>query len=103
MHGGGSGYDLIKPMQPKGDLQITWIMFDHVKCVEGWMTFVCHVYDYFYCKVMIITICDMQFKDTKSQCVLWQNLNKVMVNNGVLNPNFKGFMADNTQANWNVV
>ncbi len=34
---------------------------------------------------------------------MWQNLNKVMANNGVPNPNFKGFMAYNDQANWNVV
>jgi predicted phage tail protein len=45
----------------------------------------------------------MQFEDTKAQCVMWQNLNKLMANNGVPNPNFKGFMVDNTQANWNVV
>jgi predicted phage tail protein len=34
---------------------------------------------------------------------MWRNLNKVMANNGVPNPNFKGFMANNTKANWNVV
>jgi hypothetical protein len=26
-----------------------------------------------------------------------------MLKKGVPNPNFKGFMADNTQANWNVM
>ncbi len=26
-----------------------------------------------------------------------------MANNGVPNPNFKGFMVDDAQANWNVV
>jgi len=26
-----------------------------------------------------------------------------MANNGVPNPNFKGFMANNAQANWNVI
>jgi hypothetical protein len=30
-------------------------------------------------------------------------LNKVMLMKGVSNLNFKGFMANNTQANWNVV
>ncbi len=29
----GSGYDLVKHMQLEGDLQTTWKMFDHVKCV----------------------------------------------------------------------
>ncbi len=47
MNGDGSGYDLVKWMQPRGDLQTTWIMFDHVKCVKGWMTFANHVYDSF--------------------------------------------------------
>jgi hypothetical protein len=63
------------------------------------MTLACHVYDYFYFKIRTIVICDMQFKDTKGQCIMWRNLNKVMANNGVPNPSFKGFMADNAQAN----
>jgi hypothetical protein len=47
VHGNSSGYDLIKWMQPRGDLQTIWIMFDHVKHVESWRTFACHVYDSF--------------------------------------------------------
>jgi hypothetical protein len=78
-------------------------MFDHVKHVEGWTTLACHVYDSFYHKVMTIAICDMQYEDLEVQWVMWWNLNKVMANNGVLNPNFKGFMVDNAQANWNIV
>jgi hypothetical protein len=77
-------------------------VFDHVKRVEGWTTFAYHVYDSFYCKVMIIAICDMQSEDTKAQCVMWRNLNEVMANNGVPNPNFKGFMVNIAKANWNV-
>jgi hypothetical protein len=34
-------------------------MFDHVKCVDGWMTLICHVYNPTYYKVMTIAICDM--------------------------------------------
>ncbi len=34
---------------------------------------------------------------------MWQKLNKVMAENGVLNLNFKGFMANDVWANWNVV
>jgi hypothetical protein len=50
------------------------------------MTLTSHVYDSFYYKVMMIAICDMQSKDTEAQCVMWQNLNKVMMaNNGVPN------------------
>jgi hypothetical protein len=40
-----SGADLVKRMQPGGDLQEAWIMFDHVKRVEKWTTMACHVYD----------------------------------------------------------
>jgi hypothetical protein len=46
-------------MQFKGDLENSWMMFDHVKRVQGWMTMACHVYDLGFCKVMSIAICDM--------------------------------------------
>jgi hypothetical protein len=52
---------------------------------------------------MTITICDMQFEDTKAQCVLWQKLNKVMFMKGVPNLKLKGFMVDNTEVNWNTI
>ncbi len=58
-------------MQLGGNLQTVWIMFDHVKLVESWMTFACHVYDSFYYKVMTIVICDMQSEDMEIQCVMW--------------------------------
>lgn len=45
--------------QPSGNLQNGWVMFDHVKYDEGWMTMACHVYDLVYDKVLTITICDM--------------------------------------------
>jgi hypothetical protein len=45
----------------------------------------------------------MQSEDTEAECVMWRNLNKLMANNGVPNPKFKGFMANNAKANWNVV
>jgi hypothetical protein len=34
---------------------------------------------------------------------MWIKLNKVMRKNGVEEPNFKGFIADNAQANWNTI
>jgi hypothetical protein len=33
MDGYSSGCELVKQMQLGGDLQATWIMFDHVKCL----------------------------------------------------------------------
>jgi hypothetical protein len=78
-------------------------MFDHVKHVEGWTILTYHVYDSFYCKVMMITIYDMQFEDMEALCVMWWNSNKVMANNGVPNPNFNGFTANSAKANWNVI
>ncbi len=66
MHGDGNGCELMKQMQPSGNLPTTWIMFDHVNRVKGWRTFTCHVYDSFYCKVMIIAICDMQFENMEA-------------------------------------
>ena len=61
--GPGSGVDLVKRMQVEGDLQDTWIMFDHVKRVRGWTTMACHVYDSSYCRVMTIACSDMQSED----------------------------------------
>ncbi len=103
MHGDGSGCDLMMWIQLSGKLQTVWIIFYHVKHMEGWTTFAFYVYDILYCKVMTIVICDMQFKVMEAQCITWQKLNKVMVKNGVHNPNFKGFMANIVQVNWNAV
>jgi hypothetical protein len=47
-------------MQLGDDLQNAWMMFGHVKHVQGWTTMACHVYDLVYCKVMTIAVCDMQ-------------------------------------------
>jgi hypothetical protein len=65
INGVGSGVSLVVGMQLRGDLQMVWIMFDHVKHVVGWITMVYHVYDLAYCKVMTIVICDMQYEDSE--------------------------------------
>ncbi len=57
-------------MQLNEDLQNAWMMFDHVKHVQGWTTMAYHVYDLVYCKVMMIMVYDMQSKDTKVQSIL---------------------------------
>lgn len=75
-------------------------MIDHVKRLNDWTTFTCHMYNSKYCKVFIIVCCNMQSKDGATQILFWENLNLVMADNGVLNVNFKGFMVDTTQANW---
>jgi hypothetical protein len=36
--GFGSGVDIDKRMQPRGDLENAWLMFDHVKRVKEWTT-----------------------------------------------------------------
>ena len=53
-----------------------------------------------YCKVFTIACCDMQFEDGATQTLLWDNSNFVMVENGVSNMIFKGFMEDNAHVNW---
>ena len=65
--GPGSGVDLVKRMQPGGDLQNSWLMFDHVKRVKEWTTMASHGYDPEYCRVMTIAVCDMQSEDVESQ------------------------------------
>jgi hypothetical protein len=101
--GPGSRVHLVNRMQPGGDLEHAWIMFDHVKRVKNWTTMACHLYDSAYCRVMTIAVCDMQSEDAAAQMVLWKNLNDIMARHGVPEPKFKGFMADSTQANWNAV
>jgi hypothetical protein len=32
---------------------------------------------------------------------MWTKLNEMMLKHGFLKPNFKGFMVDSAQANWN--
>jgi len=98
-----SGVDLVKRMKPGGDLEHCFLMFDDVKRVKGWTTIACHVYDSGFCKVMTIAVCNMQFKDTEGQVIMWRCLNRVMEKNGLPNTNFKGFMADSAQANWNAI
>jgi len=86
-------------MQPTRDLQNAWIIFDPVKCVASWTIMVYHVYDLAYCKVLTITVCDMQFEDTKAQRLMWTKLNETILKHGFPKPNFKGFMVDSAQAN----
>jgi len=94
-------FDLVWQMQPSEDLQNAWMMFDHIKRVQGWTTMVCHVYDPIYCKVMIIMICDMWSKDVKTQCIMWSKLNTLVRKKRLGMPIFKGFMVDGAQANLN--
>jgi hypothetical protein len=58
-----SGVHLVNQMQPGGDLEHVWIMFDHVNRVKNWTTMACHVYNSAYCRVMTIAVCGMQSKD----------------------------------------
>ena len=99
----GNGVDLVKRMQLGGDLENSWIMFDHVKQVRSWTTMACHVYDSTYCHVMTIAVCDMQFEDVGALSIIWKNLNTLMAQHGVDKVNFKGFIADSAQASWNAV
>jgi hypothetical protein len=82
-----------------GDLQDVWIMFDHVKRVKKWTTMACHLYDSTYCRVMTISVCDLQLEDAAAQTILLKNLNVIVAKHGVPEPKFKGFMADSAQAN----
>jgi hypothetical protein len=101
--GPGNRVDLVKRMQPGGDLEDVWMMLDHVKRVKKWTTMACHVYDSTYCRVMTIAVCNMQLEDAAAQSVLWKNLNAVLARHGIPEPKFKGFMVDSTQANWNTI
>ena len=78
-------------------------MFDHVKRVQGWTTMACHMYDTTFKSVLIIGVCDMQLKDTKSQSCMWYLMIEHMKLHDIEQLYVQGFMPDSTQANWNVV
>ena len=101
--GAGSGMDLVRRMQPGGDLELSWIMFDHVKWVVGWTLLGAHVYDPVFCKVMTICACDMMCEMVDAQEQMWLSMVGLLNRHGVKNVNFKGFMADSAQANFNAV
>ena len=101
--GAGSGVDLVRRMQLGGDLQFAWIMFDHVKRVVGWTSLGAHVYDPVYCKVMTICVCDMMCEMADAQEQMWVSMLALLRQHGLEDVNFKGFMADNAQANFNAV
>ena len=65
--GAGSSMDLVWRMQASGDLELAWIMFDHVKRVVGWTSLGAHVYDPVYYKVMTICVCDMMCEMANAQ------------------------------------
>ena len=53
------------------------------------------MYDSKYYKVLRFACCDMQSEDDVAQMFIWENLNSIMSKNGMLNVNFKDFMANN--------
>jgi hypothetical protein len=83
-HGLASGVDIVMCMQLGRDLENAWIMFDHVKHVQGWTTMGCHVCDMAYCKVLTIDICDMQSEDVDSQILMWSSLTRLVKNVGII-------------------
>jgi hypothetical protein len=101
--GQGSGVSLVCRMQFGRDLENEWIMFDHIKRIKEWITFGVHVYDPDYCSVMTIAVCDMQLEMADAQERVWLSSLAVMEKHGMSNVNFKGFMCDSAQANFNVV
>ncbi len=78
-------------------------MFHHCKCVQQWTTKSYHVYDLFYSQILTIAICDMQYEDVDSQMMTWNAFVKVMKKHSVQNVNFKIFMIDCAQTNFNAI
>jgi hypothetical protein len=67
----GSSVDLVKRMQPGGDLENAWLLFDQVKRVQEWTTMACHVYEATYYKVLTIAVSRLSlwtsFRKTRSE------------------------------------
>ena len=101
--GAGSGVNLVRRMQLSGDLQFAWIIFDHVKRVVGWTSLGAHVYDPVYYKVMTICVYDMMCEMADAQEQMWLSMLALLKQYGLEDVNFKGFMVDSAQANFNAV
>ena len=101
--GPGSGVDLVRRMQPGSDLALQFVMFDHVKQINGWITLGVHVYDPIHCKVMTICVCDMKSESAEHQKQMWRSMLAVMEKHGIFDVNFCGFMANSVQANFNAI
>ena len=98
--GPGSGLDLINRMRPGGNLQEMWVRFDHVHRVPGWPTMSAHVYDPFMRELLTIATCEFRVEDRCAQIEFWKMLNTVVQQSGFPIPEFRGFMADEANANW---
>lgn len=98
--GPGSGVDLVNRMRPGGNLQDMWVHFDHVHRVLGWPTMSAHVYDPYVRELMTIATCEFMVEDRFAQAEFWKMLNDVVQKCGFAKPEFRGFMADEANANW---
>ena len=54
-------------MQPGGNLEVQYVIFDYVKRIDMWSTLGVHVYDLNHCKVMTIVVCDMKSEMVEHQ------------------------------------
>jgi hypothetical protein len=69
-------------------------MFDQEKCVQGWTTMACHIYNPVYYKVMTIAVCDIESKNMEIRCILRRKLTTFTDKKRLGTLVFKGFMAD---------
>jgi hypothetical protein len=94
-HGRRCGVDIVRRMSTDGcDLRKSWVVFDHVKRVEGSTTLAAHIYDPHYRGIMTIATCDMKAEDGNTQALFWRLLNLTCLEHGVPKVDFHGFMAD---------
>lgn len=101
--GPGNGVELVNKMRPGGELGSCWVFFDFVKRMHEWTTMACHVYNPFVQELQTIAIGDFKVEDTEAQTLFWTLLNRVMEREGYKVAKFRGFMADEAQANWRAV
>lgn len=105
LKGPGSGLDLIRRMQPGGDLQDSWVMSDvmHRMHEKQWCTMSAHVYDHLYRGLCTIFVCELVSEDTPALETAWKVMKRVCKANGVDNVQFCGFIADNASAGLNAI
>ena len=103
--GPGSGVDLVRRMQPGGDLEHSWVMSDVMhRCLDKtWCTMSAHVYDHLYRGLCTIFVCELVSEDTMALQTAWTIMRRICAENGIENVEFSGFIADNVAPGWNAI
>lgn len=102
--GSGSDLDILRRMKTRGSLEGSWVSFDVMHRIHsGWLTFSAHVYDHNIRALCTIFTCELKSECAASLATAWRLMLDVAREEGLIEVEIYGFMADNASAGWNAV